>query len=80
MNLHPRHWHYNTVELSERKRRLNVQSCVGYWVCFGPRGIVLCKAGHVGIVQDAASVFNTGGKILEVYTGRRDMYTRDRVI
>ena len=41
---------------------MNVQSCVGYQVCFGMRGVVLCKSRNVEIVQDAAGVFDTGGK------------------
>jgi len=49
MNLHPRRYHYDTVERSERKPRVNVQSCVGYRVCFGTRGIVLCKSRDVEI-------------------------------
>jgi hypothetical protein len=49
MNLHPSRWHYDTVERSERKPRVNVQSCVGYRVCFGTRGDVLCKSLDVEI-------------------------------
>jgi len=45
-----------------RKPRVNVQRCVGYRVCFGSRGIVLCKSRDVEIVQDAGSVFHTGRK------------------
>jgi len=41
---------------------VNVQSCVGYRVCFGMRGVVLCKSRDVEIVQDAGSVFITGRK------------------
>jgi hypothetical protein len=41
---------------------VNVQSCDGYRVCFGTRGVVLCKSRDVELVQDAAGVFNTGGK------------------
>jgi len=62
MNLHPRHWHYDTVECSRRKARGNVQSCVGYGVCSGTRGVVLWKSREVEIVQDAGGVFDTGGK------------------
>jgi len=43
MNLHPRHQDYVTVACSGSKLRGNVQSCVGYRVCFGMRGIVWCK-------------------------------------
>jgi len=44
-----------------------VQSCVGYRVCFGMRGIVLCKSRDVEIVQNAVcliagGVFNMGGR------------------
>jgi len=31
-------------------------------VCYGMRGIGLCKSRHVEIVQDAGGVINTGGK------------------
>jgi hypothetical protein len=31
-------------------------------VCFGTRGVVLCKSHDVGIVREAAGVFNRGGK------------------
>jgi len=41
---------------------VNVQRRVGYRVCFGTRGIDLCKSPKVGIVQDAAGGFNTGCK------------------
>jgi len=36
---------------------VNVQSCVGYRVCLGTRGVVLCKSRDVEIVQDADGVF-----------------------
>jgi len=49
MNLHPRAQHYDTIEPSERKPRVNIQSCVGYRVCFGTRGFVLCKSCDVNI-------------------------------
>ena len=39
---------------------MNIQSCVGYWVCFGTRGVVLFKSRDVEIVQDVGGVFNTG--------------------
>jgi len=42
--------------------RGNVQSCLGYWVCFGTRGVVLCKSRDVEIIQDTGGVFNMGGK------------------
>jgi len=62
MNIHPRRYHYDTVERSERKPRLKVQSCIGYGVCFRTSGVVLCKSRDVEIVQDAAGVFNMAGK------------------
>jgi hypothetical protein len=49
MNLHSKLYHYNTVACSGRKPRRKVQSCVGYWVCFGTRGVVLCKSCEVEI-------------------------------
>jgi len=58
MNLRPRCQYYDTVERSGRKTRVNVQSCVGYRVCFGTRGVVVCKSRDVEIVQDAGGVFN----------------------
>ena len=58
MNLHRRRWHYDTVEHSGRKPKVNVLSCVGYRVCFGTRSVVLCKSRDVEIVQDAGGVFN----------------------
>jgi len=62
MNLHQRRQHYDTVECSGRKPRVNVQCCAGYRMCFAMRGIVLCKSCDVDIVQDAGSVNNTGRK------------------
>jgi hypothetical protein len=62
MNLHPRGEHYDIVQCSKRKPRVKVQIGVGYWVCFGTRGIVLCKSRDAEIVQDAAVVFNAGEK------------------
>jgi len=62
LNLHPTHLHYDTVERSGRTPRVNVQSSVGYQVCVGTRGIVLCKSRDVEIVQDAGGEFNTGRK------------------
>jgi len=50
MNLHPRHLHYATVGCSGRKSRGNIQSCVGYRVCFRTRGVVLCTSSDVEIV------------------------------
>jgi len=41
---------------------VNLQSRAGYRVCFGTRDVVLCKSRDVEKVQDAAGVFNTGGK------------------
>jgi hypothetical protein len=48
------------VEHSERKPRVNIQSCVGYRVCFGTRGVVWYKSHDVEIVEEAAGVFNCG--------------------
>jgi len=62
MNLHPRRSHYDTVEQTEMKPRVHVQSWVGYRMCFERRGVVLCKSRDVEIVQDASRVFNMGGK------------------
>jgi hypothetical protein len=44
MNLHPTRQHYDTVAYSRRKPRGKVQSCVGYRVSFGTKGVVLCKS------------------------------------
>jgi hypothetical protein len=84
MNLHPRRWHYDTVKRSERKPRVNAQSCVGYRVYCGTRGIVLCKSRDVDIVQDVASVFNKRGKDSEgvgekkgyIYSGSGDFFVQ----
>jgi len=62
MNLHPRHQHCDIVQGSGRKPRVNIQSCVGYQVCFGTRGVVFCKSHDVEMVPDAGSVFNSGRK------------------
>jgi hypothetical protein len=62
MNLHQRDQNYDTVERSESKPRVIVQGCLGYRLCIGTRGVVLCKSQDVKAVPDAASVFNTGGK------------------
>jgi hypothetical protein len=40
---------------------VNVQSCVGYWVCIGMSSVGLCKSRDVEIVPDASGVFNMGG-------------------
>jgi len=50
MKLHLRRYYYDTVECSGRKPRVNIQSCVGYLVCFGTRGILLWKSRGVEIV------------------------------
>jgi hypothetical protein len=39
---------------------VNVQTCVGYQVCFETRGVVVCKSRDIEIVQDAGGVFNCG--------------------
>jgi len=61
MNLLPKRQHYDTVACSGRKPRGNVQGCVGYQLCYGPRGIVICRSSEVEIIRDAAGVFNAGG-------------------
>ena len=61
MNLHPRHYHYDTVACIGSQPRGNLQSCLGYLVCFGPRGIVLCKSRDIKRVEDACGVLNMGG-------------------
>jgi hypothetical protein len=43
------------------KPRVNVQSCIGYRMCFVMRGVVLWTSCDVEIVQDAACVCITGG-------------------
>ena len=45
---------------------MNVNSCVSYQVCFGARGVVLCKPSDNEIVQDAAGVFNREENTMEV--------------
>jgi hypothetical protein len=37
---------------------VNMESGVSYQVCFGTRGVVLCRSRYVKIVQDAGGVFN----------------------
>ena len=73
MNLHPKHYHYDTVACRERKPRGNIQRCVGNRVCFGMRGVILCNSGDVEKVQDARSVFKSGGKENEG-VGRKKRY------
>jgi len=70
MYLHPRGYHYDTVKCSGRKPRGNVQSCVGYRVCFGTRGVVLYNSRDVEIVLDAGGVFDTRGKENEGVGGK----------
>jgi len=40
-------------------------------VCFGTRGVVLCKSRDVEIVQDAGGVVNTGRKANEGVGGKK---------
>jgi len=40
---------------------VNEQCCVGYRLCFGTRGIVLCDSCDVEIPPDAAGVFTMRG-------------------
>jgi len=63
INLHPRHRHYDPVACSGKKPRANIQSCVHYQVCFGTRGVVLCKSCDVARVEDAGGVLYMGGKV-----------------
>jgi len=62
MSLNLRCSHYDTIKCSGWKLRGNVQSCVAYLLCFGTRGIVLCKSRDVKKVQHAGGVSITGGK------------------
>jgi len=48
---------------------------VGYWGCFGTRGVVLCKSGDVEIRMRSVCIIQEE-KRKEVYAGRRDIYTR----
>jgi hypothetical protein len=50
---------------------MNVQSCAGYRMCFGTRGVGWCKSHRVEIVQDAAGVFNIGEKDSEGVGGKK---------
>jgi len=75
MILHPRRSHYDTVERSERKPRVNVQSWVGYRVCFGTTGVVLCKSRDVEIRMRSVGIIREE-KRMEMKAGRRDIYTR----
>jgi hypothetical protein len=59
MNLYPRSWYHDTVKCSGTKASGNVKICVRYRVCFGKRGVGLCKSHDVKIGQDAGGVFNT---------------------
>ena len=74
MNLQPRRYDCDTVERSRRKPRLNIQSRVGYWVCYGTRGVVLCKSRDVQIDQDAGRVFNCWRCVQ--YRGKREWRCR----
>jgi hypothetical protein len=75
MNLHPRYRHYDTVACSGRKARGNLQSCVGYRMCCGTRGVVLSmsrvssKLGMLAVCQTREE------KRMELNAGRRDIYT-----
>jgi len=75
MNLHLRHSHYDSAACSGWKPRGNLQYCVGCQVCLETRGIVLYKSPDVEGLQDAGSVFNTGGKQNGGLGGRRDIYS-----
>jgi len=54
---------------------VNVQSCVGYRVCFGMRGVVLCKSRDVEIRMLSVCMIREE-KRKEMQAGRRDIYTR----
>jgi len=71
LNLHLRNQHYVRVECSGRRRRGNIQSCVGYWLRFVLTGVVLCKSHYVEMVQDAGSVFNMGGNVKGGTNGKK---------
>jgi hypothetical protein len=75
MNLDLRRSHYDTVEHSERKPRVNLQSCVGYRVCFETRGVVLCKSHDVEIRMLSVCIIREENR-KEMKAGRRDLYTR----
>ena len=51
------------------------QSCVGYRVCFGMRGIVFCNSRDVKIRMPSVCIIQEE-KWKKVYAGRRDIYTR----
>jgi hypothetical protein len=58
---------------------VNVQSCVGYVVCFGMRGVVLCKSRDVEIRILSGCIIREE-KRNEMLAGRSDIYTRVLVI
>jgi len=62
MNIHPRRWRYDRVASSRKNSRGDLQSCAGYWLCFGMKGVVLCNTHGVKIVKEAGGVFNTRGE------------------
>jgi hypothetical protein len=68
LNLHLRCYHYETVQCSGWKPRVNLQSFVGYRENFRTRGVVMCKSLDVGIVHDPGCVFNCSWY---VYQGRK---------
>jgi hypothetical protein len=53
---------------------VNVQSCVSYQVCFGTRGVVLCKSRDVEIRMLSVCIIQEK-KRKEMLVGRRDIYT-----
>jgi len=65
------HLSYDAVECTGRMPRGNIQSCVGYQVCFARRGGVLFKSGNVERVQDAGGVFNIGENENGVQGGKK---------
>jgi hypothetical protein len=54
---------------------VNVQSCVGYRVCFGTRGVLVCKSRDVQIRMLSVCIIQEE-KRKEMSAGRSDIYTR----
>jgi hypothetical protein len=51
--------------------RGNVQSGVGYRVCVGSGGVVLCKSRDLEAVEDGGGVLNMGGQEIGWVGGRK---------
>jgi len=58
---------------------VNVHSCVGYRVCFGTRGVVLCTSRDVEIRILSVCIIREENR-KEISAGRRDIYTPVLVI